>query len=114
MIRFLLASLIIIFLGVLLTCYSLLEQPLRERGIHATLDLKTIKNCHHKLMTTGSVKIINRPGRPSTSRTPENITVVNEMLTRSSSTSERAAARETDLTHYAVQTILIKHLSFKP
>jgi hypothetical protein len=38
------------------------------KGKHAQIDPKTIKNCHKKLMTTGSVADTQRSGRPSKSR----------------------------------------------
>ena len=41
------------------------------KGRHAQLDPKTIKNCHAKLMTTGSVSDTQRSGRPSKFRDPE-------------------------------------------
>ncbi|CAG4945988.1 unnamed protein product [Parnassius apollo] len=40
-------------------------------GLHAGLDPKTIKNCHSKLMNTGSLADSKRTGRPSTSRSDE-------------------------------------------
>lgn len=46
-----------------------------------------IKNCHSKLITTGSVtdsKITT--GRPSTSSAEENIEIVREMITKSLTT----------------------------
>ena len=39
-----------------------------QRGRHATLDAKIIKNCHQKLMTTSSVCDVERSGRDLTSR----------------------------------------------
>ena len=41
------------------------------KGRHAQVDPKTIKNCHEKLITTGSVADTRRSGRPSKSRDPE-------------------------------------------
>ena len=43
------------------------------KGKTATLHPKTIKHCHAKLMTTGSVNDAHRSGRPSTSRYAENV-----------------------------------------
>ena len=40
---------------------------------HATLDPKTIKECHQKLITPGSVKNVRRSEKRTTSRLPENI-----------------------------------------
>ena len=85
-----------------------------ERGIHATLDAKTIKNFHRNLLTTGSVTDARRSGRPSTSRTDDNVAIVNEMFTRSPQKSVRQGSRESGLSRYAVATILKKDLSFKP
>lgn len=53
-----------------------------QRGRHATFDAKTIKNCHRKLITTGSVCDIERTGRHSTSRSPEVVDIVREMFTQ--------------------------------
>ena len=53
------------------------------KGKHAQIDPKMIKNCHKKLMTTGSVADTQRSGRPSKSRDPEVVQVVQEMFTRS-------------------------------
>ena len=61
---------------------------------YAEIDPKTIKNCHKKLMTTGSVAITHRSGRPSTSRDPEVVQVVQEMFTRSPQKSICLAKRE--------------------
>lgn len=85
-----------------------------ERGIHATLDAKTVKNCHSKLLTTGSVADARRSGRPSTSRTAENVDRVREMFMRSPKKSLRQGSRESGLSRYSVATILKKDLSFKP
>ena len=53
------------------------------KGRHAQIDPKTIKNCHAKLMTTGSVSDTQRSGRPSKFRDPEVVQVVQEMFSRS-------------------------------
>lgn len=82
-------------------------------GPHAVLDPKTIKNCHSKLITTGSVADSKRTGRPSTSRSEENIQIVREMFTRSPEKTTRQAARESGLTWHTVMTAL-KSLSFRP
>jgi hypothetical protein len=47
-----------------------------EHGANATLNARTIINCHQKLMTTGCVTDRKRSGWPSTSWTPENIATV--------------------------------------
>src|SRR5215471_5909480 len=46
------------------------------KGRNATIHQETIKNCHSKLLTTGSVKDALRSGRPSTSRSEENVALV--------------------------------------
>ncbi len=48
-----------------------------QRGRHATLHPNTIKNCHQKLMTTGSVCDTERSGRHSSSRSPEVVDTIN-------------------------------------
>ncbi|CAG5020036.1 unnamed protein product [Parnassius apollo] len=82
-------------------------------GPHAVLDPKTIKNCHSKLMKTGSVADSKRTGRPSTSRSKENIKIVREMFTKSPYKSTCQAARESGLTRHTVMTSL-KSISFRP
>ncbi|CAG5050222.1 unnamed protein product [Parnassius apollo] len=77
---------------------------------HAVLDQKTIKNCHSKLMKTGLVADSKRIGRPSTSRSEENIKIVREMFTKSPYKSTCQAARESG---HTVMTAL-KSISFRP
>ena len=52
------------------------------KGSRATLRPETIRNCHAKLMTTGSVNDKRRSGRPSTSRSPAKVAKVQESLIR--------------------------------
>ncbi|PSN46152.1 hypothetical protein C0J52_20931 [Blattella germanica] len=82
-------------------------------GGNATIRPETIKNCHRKLMTTGSVKDERRIGHPSTSRSDDNVATVQEMFQRSSSKTTRQAARESGLTRYTVCQILHKELHFR-
>lgn len=86
----------------------------REKGVNASLRPETIKNCHTKLMTTGSVKDMKRSGRPCTSRSEENVVAVQEMFTRSPKKSTRQAVRESGLTRHTVRTVLHKELNFRP
>lgn len=84
------------------------------RGPHATLDAKTIRNCHTKLMTTGSVVDKPRSGRPSVARSPENVAAVRDMFTRSPGKSTRQAARESGISRHTVRVVLKKDLIWKP
>ena len=43
------------------------------KGRNTTIRLETIKNCHSKVLTTGSVTEARRSGRPSTSRSVDSI-----------------------------------------
>ena len=53
----------------------------REHHEHpACLDPKTIKTCHSKLMTTGSVKDAPRSGRPSKSEAENDVELLREMF----------------------------------
>lgn len=62
-------------------------------GVNALLRPETINNWHAKLMTTtGTVKDMTRSGRPSTSRSEENVIAVQEIITRSPKKSTRQAA----------------------
>ena len=70
-------------------------RTIKER--QAQIDPKTIKNCHAKLMTTGSVSDIQRSGRPSKFRDSEVVQVVQEILSHSPQKSIRQAARESGL-----------------
>src|SRR5215475_11863898 len=76
------------------------------KGRNATIRQKTIKNCHSKLLTTGSVKDALRSGRPSTSRSEENVALVRGMFTRSPRKLTRQAARESGLSRHTVRTML--------
>ena len=58
---------------------------------------ETIKNCHSKLLTTGSVTDARKIGRPSTSRSEENVALVRDMFTHSPRKWTRQAARESGL-----------------
>ena len=70
------------------------------KGSRATLRPETIRNCHAKLMTTGSVNDKRRSGRPSTSRSPAKVAKVQEMFDQSPQKSTRQAARESQGIQY--------------
>jgi hypothetical protein len=53
------------------------------KGGHATVRQETIKNCHSKLLTTGSVKDALWSGRQSTSWSEENVALVRGMFIHS-------------------------------
>ncbi len=72
------------------------------KGRHDQVDAKTIRNCHEKLITTGSVADTRRSGRPSTSRDPTVVQAVQEMFTRSPKKSIRQATRESGLNLIAI------------
>ncbi|CAF3023534.1 unnamed protein product [Rotaria sp. Silwood2] len=82
-------------------------------GRHATLHPDTIKNCHQKLMTTGSVCDTERSGRHSSSRSPEIVDIVREMFTQSPGTSIRKASLDTGLTYYTIHSVLKKELNYR-
>ena len=87
------------------------------KGRHAQIDLKTIKNCHEKLTTTGFVTEAQRSGRPSKFRDPEVLQVVQEMFTRSPQKSIRQAARESGSSFRCVHNVLkneFKWRAWKP
>lgn len=50
-------------------------------GVNALLRPETTKNCHAKLMTTGTVKDMKKSGRVSKSRSEENVITIQEMFT---------------------------------
>ena len=85
---------------------------MKERN--ATIRQEKNKHCHSKLLTTGSVTEARRNGRPSTSRSEENVALVRDMFTRSPHKSTRQAARESGLSRYAVRSVLKKDLNFRP
>lgn len=86
----------------------------QENGPHATLDPKTVRNCHRKLMDTGSVADRRRSGRPRAARTPANVNAVQDMFNRSPTLSIRQASRQSGLSVGTVHSILRKDLSFRP
>jgi hypothetical protein len=103
------------------TCYEVWHSVVQVRrwwrtvhGPCATLDPKTIKKCHDKLMNTGSVLDIRRSGRPSTSRSEENVRMVQDMFTRSPQKSTRQAAHESGLSRHIIRNVLKKELNFRP
>jgi len=55
-----------------------------------------------------------RSGRPSTSRSEENVAFVRDMFIRSPRKSTRQAARESGLWRHTVRTVLKKDLNFCP
>jgi DNA-binding transcriptional regulator YhcF (GntR family) len=79
-----------------------------EHGPRATLDPKTTKKRHDKLMNTGSVFDIRRSGRPSKSRSEENVRMVQDMFTRSPQKSTRQVARESGLSRHTIRNVLKK------
>ena len=84
---------------------------IKER--HAQINPRTIKNCHAKLMTTGSVSDTQRSGRPSKFKDPEVVQVVQEMFSGSPQKSIRKAARESGLSFRCVCNVL-KRRAWKP
>jgi len=76
---------------------------------NGTIRQETIKNCHSKLLTTGSVTDARRSGRPE-----ENVALVPDMITRSPRKSTRQAARESGPMRHKVRTVLKKDLNFRP
>jgi len=84
------------------------------KGRNATIRRETIKNCHSKLLTTGSVTTARRSGRPSTSRSDENVALMRDMFTRSPRKSTRQATRESGLSRHTVRTVLKKDLNIRP
>ena len=81
------------------------------KGRHAQIDPKTIKNCHAKLMITGSGSDTQRSGRPSKSRDLEQ--VVQEMFSRSPQKSIRQAGRESGLSFRCVLNVLKNELKWR-
>jgi hypothetical protein len=86
----------------------------RVKGRNITIRPETIKNCHLKLMTTGSVKDAGRSGRPSMPRSEENVATVQEMFTCSPGKSTREAAHKSRLSRYTISKVLTKELDFCP
>ena len=67
-------------------------------------------------MNTGSVTVAQRSGRPSTSHSTENVTVVQQMFSLSPQKSTREASRESGLSRHTVRrpTVLREDLGFRP
>ena len=83
------------------------------KGINVTIRQESIKNCHSKLLITGSVTDAWKSGCPSTSRSEENVALVWDMFTRSPCKSTRQAAHESGLSRHMVCTVLKKDLNFR-
>ncbi|KAJ4430259.1 hypothetical protein ANN_22471 [Periplaneta americana] len=83
----------------------------KERN--ATIHPET-RNCHRKLMTTGSIKDAGRTGCPSTFWSEENVAIVWEMFDHSLDKSTSQAACESGLKKYAVHQMLQKELNNCP
>ena len=87
---------------------------LTVKGRNTTVRQETIKNCHSKLLITGSVTDARGSGRPSTSRSEKNVALVRDMFTLSPRKSTRQAAGESGLWRREVRTVLKKDLNFRP
>ena len=74
----------------------------------ATQHSETIRNCHAKLMTTGSVNDKRRKRHPSASQSPAKVAKVQEMFDQSRQTSTHQAASESGLTRHAIHKVLHK------
>ena len=83
------------------------------KGRHAQINPRTIKNCHAKLMTTGSVSDTQRSGRPSKFKDPEVVQVVQEMFSGRPQKSIRQAARESGLSFRCVRNVLKNELKWR-
>jgi len=85
------------------------------KGRNATIRHKTIKNCHSKLLTTGSVTDTRRSDHPSTSRSEENMALVRDMFTPSLRKSTCQAACKSGPSRHTVCTVLKKKdLNIRP
>jgi hypothetical protein len=84
------------------------------KGRNATIRPETIKNYRLKLMTTGLVRDAGRSGRPSTSRSEENMATVRETFTLSPVKSTHQAAHESGLSRYMIRKVLKEELDFCP
>ena len=76
---------------------------------HAQIDPK---NCHAKLMTTGSVSDTQRSDCPFKFRDPEVVQVVQKMFSRSQQKSIRQAARKNELYFCCVRNVLKNELKW--
>jgi hypothetical protein len=83
------------------------------KGRNATIHPET-KNCHSKLMTTGSLKDAGRSGCPFTSQSEENVATVREMFTYSPGKSTCQAAHKSGLSRYRICKVLKEELDFCP
>ena len=102
----------------LAACYKVLRSVVQVqrwlrtiKGRNAQVDAKTIKNCHEKKITTGSVADTRRRDRPSNSRDPEVVQVAQEMFTCSPKKSIRQAGRESWLSFHCARNVLKMNLN---
>ena len=68
----------------------------------------------YEVWNSGSVTEARRSGRPSTTRSEENVALVRDMFTRRPRKSARQAARESGLSRHKTRTVLKKDLNFRP
>ena len=84
-----------------------------QRSKHITLDAKTIKNYHQKLMTNGSVCDLEHPGRPVACRPPEVVDAVRKMVVRNTGTCIRNISLKRGLTYNTVHSVLTKEIHYR-
>ena len=84
------------------------------KGRHEILHLETIRRCHAKLITDGSVNNKRRSGHPFASRSAEKMDRVLEMFVRSLQKSTHQAAHEIRLAIHTAHSVLHKELNYSP
>ena len=68
----------------------------------------------YEVWNSGWVTEARRSGRPSTSRSEENVALARDMFTRRPCKSARQAARESELSRHKTRTVLKEDLNFRP
>ncbi|XP_036185884.1 DDB1- and CUL4-associated factor 16 isoform X2 [Myotis myotis] len=81
-------------------------------GRNSDLTSSTVKRLIKKFRETGSISDLKHPGRPSTSRSTQNIEAVRESVAKSPGTSIRRRGQELDISKSSLQRILTKDLHY--
>ena len=86
----------------------------QQYGKYDTLHPDTIKSCHQKLMTTGSIADMQRRGRNSVTSQIPTVEAVKSAFSEDASKSVRGVARDLDMSYSSVRKVLKTELKWRP
>lgn len=81
-----------------------------EFGRNSVLSSSTVKRVIEKFRDTGSISDLKHSGRPSTSRSAQNIQAVRQSVAEAPKTSIRHRSQQLDISRSSLQRILTKDL----